>query len=264
MPYVFQAFTQLDSKTRQASSAEPGTGLGLAICKQLVEMMGGQVMVESVYGQGSTFSFTAVIDLQPISSATSSSLEPSSITEATIDSVAQSNSNGSLDTPTSSTVPTTNEAVVVEEKKKDMKILVAEDNKVNQKVIKKMLLRLGYECNIVEDGLQAWEELKVNDYDLILMDVHMPKMDGFQSTQRIRKLERFADESHALYQSRQPVIMALTAEVLDGVHEQCKEVQMNGYLSKPLTLDELESTLMTVERYKENFVEDSKVSFDDV
>ncbi|GAA4308287.1 hypothetical protein GCM10023149_02160 [Mucilaginibacter gynuensis] len=110
-----------------------------------------------------------------------------------------------------------------------MKILIAEDNKINQKVIMHMLMKMGYEAAVVEDGAQAIKEVIENDYDLVLMDMQMPVMDGLEATQHIRLYDHI----------KQPIIIALTANTLTGHREECIEAGMNDYISKPVRIDEL-------------------------
>ena len=118
---------------------------------------------------------------------------------------------------------------------KDIRILVAEDNEINQDVTAAILASAGYSCDVVADGRQAVEAVKLTRYDLVLMDCQMPEMDGLEATRRIRDAERQGGVAHA-----QPVpIVALTANALKGDREQCLDAGMNSYLSKPLNPDEL-------------------------
>ena len=113
-----------------------------------------------------------------------------------------------------------------------LEILVAEDNQVNQKVILHILHKLGYKPVLVEDGAKAVEEVRQRAYDIILMDMQMPEMDGMQATRFIREqLEN------------QPVIIALTANTMEGDQEECLKAGMNDYISKPVRLEELTNKL---------------------
>ena len=113
-----------------------------------------------------------------------------------------------------------------------MHILVAEDNPVNQKWIKKILSKIGYECEIVENGKVVLETVSHEHFDLILMDVQMPEMDGMEATRMIR-----------VCLENQPVIIAMTANVMQGDREECMQSGMNDYISKPVELNILLSML---------------------
>jgi CheY-like chemotaxis protein len=108
------------------------------------------------------------------------------------------------------------------------RILMAEDNQINQRVGKLILQRAGYIIDLVDDGSEALEAHRAHPYDLILMDCQMPKMDGFEASRRIRALE-----------GRQPVIVAVTANALVGERERCLDAGMNDYLSKPFQAEQL-------------------------
>lgn len=197
---VFSPFTQITSESARNYN---GTGLGLSISKQLVTLMGGEIWVNSKLGTGTTFFFT-VNPGDAISSETLAELQ-------------QTNS------PTQAAVTPS----------APLRILGAEDNMVNQEVIKAMMRRLGYEITLVENGEEVMEKLEEASFDLILMDVQMPKMDGYQATQAII----------SKYGARRPRIIAMTANALKGDREKCLEAGMDGYLSKPLTLDQLAEVL---------------------
>ena len=155
MDRIFEPFTQLE---RTISRKREGVGLGLAISKKLVEIMGGEIRVESVPGQGTTFYFTISAEI---------------IQDEHLDLEEMSK-----DAP----VPSLSES-------KPLRILLAEDNPSNQKVIVTMLKRLGYRPDVVGDGKEVLLALGLRPYDLILMDVRMPEMDGITTTQVIRKLQ---------------------------------------------------------------------------
>jgi CheY-like chemotaxis protein len=113
-----------------------------------------------------------------------------------------------------------------------LNILVAEDNMINQKLIEHILSRLGFSAVMKENGIEAIEELKQNDYDIVLMDVQMPEMDGLEATRIIRRTS-----------TKKPVIIALTANAMQGDQEECLRAGMDDYLSKPLKLEELVTML---------------------
>jgi signal transduction histidine kinase/DNA-binding response OmpR family regulator/HPt (histidine-containing phosphotransfer) domain-containing protein len=185
---LFTRFSQADSSTTRKFG---GTGLGLAICKQLAELMGGEIGVVSQPGRGSAFFFTVRCQLGEAPA------EPHA-TEA--------DATSSLGT-------------------RKLRVLVAEDNSVNQLFIKMMLVRLGRFVDVVANGAEAVEAVKRVPYDLILMDIQMPEMDGPTATKVIRQLDRSI--------SRIPII-ALTANAMLGQREEYLCAGMDDYVSKPI------------------------------
>ena len=199
MDEIFKPFTQLE---RTLSRKRDGVGLGLAITKNLVELMGGKIWFESVPGKGSTFHFMILAETIP-----GKQLE-----------------SGEMDLGVASkSLPGL----------KPMRILVAEDNPSNQRVLVEMLKRMGYRADAVADGSEVIQALERQDYDLVLMDVKMPEMDGITATQVIRKLRL----------ERGPTIVAITAYALEGDREKCLEAGMDDYISKPIQLKELAAIL---------------------
>jgi PAS domain S-box-containing protein len=182
---IFDNFQQATSGTTRLYG---GTGLGLAIVRQLVEAQGGKVSVKSKTGKGSTFSFT--LDFQNTNAIVEPNVEKSS----------------------EPMIASTN-----------VKVLVAEDIKFNQLLMKTLLDSFGITSEMAENGKVAIDKLKTDDYDLILMDLQMPQMNGFEATDHIRKKMR----------SKIPII-ALTADVTSADLEKCKAVGMNDYISKPI------------------------------
>ena len=198
---IFEPFTQVDgSVTRRYG----GTGLGLAIARQLAEMFDGQIWVESEPGRGSTFHFTAVVGL-PIRP------EMIQLTEAR--------------------VPIEPAAGL----RQPLRILLAEDNVVNQRVIARMLEKLGWEVVVVGDGNAAVARSGEVDYDLILMDVQMPELDGLSATIAIRARERETG-GHV-------PIVALTAYAMQGDRERCLMAGMDDYLPKPVRAEDLQKIM---------------------
>lgn len=194
---LFIPFSQVDSSTTRKFG---GTGLGLAISKQLVELMGGTISVESVEGSGSTFFIRLPLELAVDAACISN---PSSLTIA---------ANGH------------NPA--------DYCILVVEDNELNLKVLELMLDKLGYRTKTATDGLIALELLKTDVIDLVLMDCSMPVLDGYLTTEKIR-------EPGTGTQKPEIPIIAITARAMDGDKEKCIQTGMNDYLAKPIKCTEL-------------------------
>jgi signal transduction histidine kinase/CheY-like chemotaxis protein len=193
---IFDAFTQADASTTRQFG---GTGLGLTISRELARTMGGDLRVESTLGVGSTF--TADLPLAPTEEA-----EPDTSPNA---------------------VPTTDRA---------LRVLVAEDNPVNQTVVARMLERLGHAATIVPDGEVALDAWRAGGFDIVLMDWQMPRLDGLEATRRLRAAER------AEGRARLPVL-AMTANVLSGDRERCLEAGMDDLLGKPVTLVQLRGAL---------------------
>jgi CheY-like chemotaxis protein len=328
---LFQPFTQVDSSTTRYYG---GTGLGLAISRRLVEMMGGEIFVESSVGKGSTFCFYVVCGVSVEDKAKSPAdqilsgkrlliVESSEsvrnmIMEAAkswkINALAISGGkdlaeildkekydfviidaflpdmdpglflsrikdmqsppfivmlshlgskverdpfvSGYLSKPVkplqlkrllvSMLVPKDQEIkaakgqppLVQPEKRNDLVILLAEDNPVNQKVALSMLKRLDYRADVAGNGLDVLSSLERKDYDVILMDIQMPNMDGLHATRCIREQKM----------KKQPYIIAMTAYALDGDREEFLKAGMDDYLSKPIRMDELKDALEKCER----------------
>lgn len=200
---LFQPFTQLDSST---SRKYGGTGLGLAISKRLVKMMGGIIWAESQLGFGSTFHFTILAG-------------------AAINEPARGRELVHRLAPESNTRTSRNGA---------LRVLLAEDNIVNQKVMLGMLNKLGYLPDVAANGLEVLQALERQPYDVVLMDVQMPEMDGLEAAKKIR--ERWPE-------NERPKIIAITAYALQGDRERCLEAGMDDYISKPVKLEELQAML---------------------
>lgn len=195
---IFQRFEQAEADTTRKFG---GTGLGLAIVKNLVEMQGGTIDVQSKEGTGSTFSFTIPFEINK---------------QMELEIIANYNKNKLLSN-------TENGQQI-----SGLNILAAEDNKMNQLLLKMILQQWKISCTIVDNGEQAINHLKTNKYDLVLMDIQMPVLDGYSASRQIRNGLKFDIP-----------IIAMTANVLPGEKEKCADAGMNGYISKPLNEAEL-------------------------
>jgi CheY-like chemotaxis protein len=193
-PRIFEAFAQADSSTTREYG---GTGLGLAICTQLVQLMGGQMWVESEVGRGSTFHCTVRFGVQCLAAP-----------ERPL--VAH---------------PTEREA------RRPLCILIAEDNVVNQRLVARLLEKQGHRVVVVDNGLAALAALAQQPFDLVLMDVQMPEMDGLETTTAIRVQEQKS--------GRHLPIIALTSHAVQGDQERCFAAGVDAYISKPMKVDEL-------------------------
>jgi hypothetical protein len=136
-----------------------------------------------------------------------------------------------------------NSVSIEDSKPRSLKVLVAEDNRINQQVVLRLLKKIGYEADLVNNGREAVEAVREKEYHLVLMDLEMPEMDGLTATQTIHQEWREKSQSSLDYHVC-PWIVALTAYATQEDRERCREVGMNGYLTKPIRLPELERTLI--------------------
>ena len=199
MDSLFQSFSQVDMSTTRKYG---GTGLGLAISRKLVELMGGTIWAQSEIGKGSTFSFTILADPATPEQCLSARETPQEID-------LKNGIRGQL------------------------KLLLAEDNLLNQRVALHMLRKLGIRADVAVNGLEVLQALEHHSYDVVLMDVQMPEMDGFETAKVIR--ER--------WKNGMPHIIAVTAHALDGDRKRCIDAGMDDYLSKPVRMEELASAI---------------------
>ncbi|MCX2480008.1 ATP-binding protein [Pedobacter sp. MC2016-15] len=197
---LFKAFSQVDSSTTRKYG---GTGLGLAICERLVHLMEGTITATSKAGKGSSFIFTMKTEVRPTDILPNTDLAK------------QGQANAGL---------------LAEDfaLKNPLNILVAEDNMINQKLIMRILTKLGYEPVLAVNGLEVLTLLSSHDIDVILMDIQMPEMDGLEATQAIRNSSM-----------KQPVIIAMTANAMQEDKDECLRLGMNDYLSKPIHIESL-------------------------
>jgi signal transduction histidine kinase/ActR/RegA family two-component response regulator len=197
---LFQPFSQVEGPVERR---EGGTGLGLAISSRLCELMGGTMWLESEVGVGSTFHFTVGVAPAPAREAQAAA------------------------------TPRARPAWASD---RGLQVLVAEDNPVNQRIITLFLERLGHQADVVADGREAIRALEGREYDVVLMDMRMPGIDGLETTRLIA--ERWPE--------RRPRIVGVTANAVAGDREQCLASGMDGYLSKPFSLDDLAGALSSL------------------
>ncbi|MEK3778040.1 response regulator [Paenibacillus sp. FSL K6-4396] len=206
---LFQPFSQLDtSMTRKYG----GTGLGLAICKTLVEMMGGQIYLDTTEQRGATFVFT---------------IQAKRYVETEL--VQRNGEEKSTDLKNENKYPT---------------VLIVDDHPINQKLMAIMLGKLGLLSDIAEDGQSALDMVNGSryPYDYVFMDLQMPVMDGLECTRRIRE---------SLSQSNQPIIIAMTANVMEGIQQRCIAAGMDDYISKPVKMGNVKQKIAQFQKQRQ-------------
>jgi signal transduction histidine kinase/CheY-like chemotaxis protein len=208
---LFRHFTQADSSTTRRYG---GTGLGLAISKRLVQLMGGGIGASSEPGKGSTFWFVLPVLGSPAAAA-----------EAKRRAVSETAPGGAVNRPLAPASPGSGR-----------RVLLVEDNAVNQMVAMRMLTRLGFQAELAQHGREAIERLARDRYDLVLMDCQMPEMDGLEATRIIR------DPASAVLDHHIPIV-AMTANAFEEDRERCLAAGMNDFLTKPVNRHTLEAML---------------------
>ena len=211
---IFEEFEQADSSTKRRFG---GTGLGLAICSRLVQLMQGEIGVDSEEGKGSTFFFTVSLGLPANRPRASEMLAAAPVV------LAAGNEEAALAGP----VP-------------GLRILLAEDSPANQKLAVGLLKKRGHQVVIANNGKEAYDTFLAQPFDLILMDVQMPEMDGFEATVAIRAAER---DSHV-------PIVAMTAHAMRGDQERCLEAGMDAYIAKPIRAQALFEVVNRIARQR--------------
>lgn len=209
---LFEKFTQADTSVARQYG---GTGLGLAICRQLIELMDGQIGVTSEVGKGSCFWFE--IPVATAGDAAPAVDEPRDRTSAV-------NSDPGTAPPPLTGTPTSPTRL------RPLSILVAEDNPINQQVVRAMLTKAGHTVRMAGNGVVAVEAMREETFDVVLMDMQMPLLDGVGAAQRIRALPA---------PKRDVPIIALTADAMSGAKEYYVKSGMDGYLSKPIRYQQL-------------------------
>ncbi len=202
---LFQSFSQLHPSINRKYG---GTGLGLAICKKLIELMGGTISVDSEEGRGATFRFVLPVHYLP-DDYTPEYRPSQRVEEASAEDV-------------------------MDGKYGPLRILIAEDHPVNQKLIHEMIRKLGYRSDIANNGQEAVNMALTRPYELIFMDIQMPELDGIEATREIRE---------RLPEHEQPIIVATTAFARSSDRDMCLEAGMQDFISKPLRLQEVERVL---------------------
>ncbi|RBP05175.1 signal transduction histidine kinase [Roseiarcus fermentans] len=235
---LFKTFSQADASTARRYG---GSGLGLAICKRIVERMGGEIGFESREGEGSVFWFTVPLTVAG-DSAPSGPAPQTQASQPGPPIPADRDRSRSLRRPPDGAVA----PIPSDGPKHGLRILVVDDNFVNQQVAAGLLNRLGHRADVAEDGDQAVEVVARGDYDMVLMDIQMPRVDGLTATRLIRRLP---PPRNAI------AIVAVTANAMAGDREVCLAAGMDDYISKPINRQQLAELL---DRWRERLHDSRK------
>lgn len=212
---IFHEFEQVDASTTREYG---GTGLGLAITSKLIALMNGRIWVQSNFGSGSTFHFELEVGL------------PAQLPTGGNDAATPSQPKAPRSASTTRRRSGTNN--------RSLRILLAEDNRVNQRLAVGLLERMGHRVAVVESGQAAVDACQRDSFDLVLMDVQMPGLDGLDATRAIRTNEQLL--------GRHVPIIAMTAHAMSGDRQRCLDAGMDDYLSKPIRITELEEKIASV------------------
>ena len=259
---LFTPFSQADNSTARRYG---GSGLGLSICKSLIEVMNGHIWIESEAGVGTTVAFHITLPKAPedalvtdnqITAKDPEPVSPGQLTRTVV--AAGSGGGGSSNSSTNAPARYIDLSRVPREQ---IRICIAEDNPINQKIAITFVQRLGFQADAYDNGREAVEALQRKahqgqPYHLVLMDVQMPELDGYGATREIR-----ANESSAI---REVLIIAMTASAITGDREKCIEAGMNNYLAKPVRAQVLKSMLEKYLRQSEKNHPDLQREVDDV
>ena len=215
MPRIFGSFEQADTSTTRTYG---GTGLGLAITKKIAQLMGGDAGVQSEFGMGSTFWFTASVGAEA----------SSSVNEISLDAAAAE--------------------ALLHSRYQGVTVLLAEDEPVNAEIATIMMEDIGLVVEVAEDGVQALEMARNKHYRLILMDMQMPRMDGLVATQKIRQLANYASVP----------IVAMTGNAFNEDRKRCRAAGMTGFITKPVMPEDFYLAICSALEYSHNHFTDAE------